>query len=159
MKLRTKLIATATGGALMLSGLAFATSAVGDEGEEKFTGIAKERHEAMEALGGSVKAIGGMLKGAVPYDQDVVNAKTAKIAEVANSDFLALFPEGTNEPPSIALDVIWEDWDGFSEAAALFKDRADALAAASDQEAVAAAFMPAVKTCGGCHTKFRKDDD
>ena len=58
------------------------------------TGVVKERMDQMKAVAASMKAIGGMIKDAVPYDAGVVKVEAAKIAngisDTANATRLTL---------------------------------------------------------------------
>lgn len=125
---------------------------------EAHEGIYKERADTMKSLGGAAKSTGAMLKGEVPFDLAKAQAAGQLVADKAKT-LPGLFPEGTNAGKSEALPIIWEDWEGFTAAANLLSERAGALAAAEDQKAVGAAFGAMVKTCGGCHKKYRLEKD
>jgi cytochrome c556 len=69
-----------------------------------------------------------------------------------------LFPEGSNNGDSKALDLIWSDWDNFI--AILDKLEADGAAMATageagDAEAYLAAVQAAGSNCGTCHGTYR----
>jgi cytochrome c556 len=122
-------------------------------------GIQKDRSDAMKAMGGAAKSTAQMLKGEIEYDAEKVKANAKIIADTAGDPLLALFPEGSNAAPTEALDIIWEDWDGFSAASALLKERAAGFSAAEGPQAVGIAFGATLKACGGCHKKFRVKKD
>lgn len=126
--------------------------------EEKLTGVYYERHETMEDFRDYVKPTVAMLKGEAEFDLAAVKSGAAKVAEHSGDALLDLFPEGTNEGKSEALDNIWTDWDGFSTASELLKTRAAAVAAAEDQASATGAFIAMTKACGGCHEDYRKEE-
>ena len=72
-----------------------------------------------------------------------------------------MFPSGSTTPESEALPEIWSDRAGF-EAAAANMAAASAklaeLAKAGDTAGFATQFGEVGKSCGACHTKFRKPE-
>lgn len=152
-----------TAAALVLAapGLAYAVSASasedGHDGHMELTGVYKDRHEVMEGFGGFAKSTGAMVKGGAEFDLAKIKEGASAVADHAGPALLELFPEGTNDAPSEALDKIWEDWDGFTAAANLLQTRASALAEAEDQASAAAAFGGMLQACGGCHKAYRQE--
>ena len=74
-----------------------------------------------------------------------------------------MFPQGSTQPPTAALPVIWEKPDQFQQAAERAHGLAEKLAETSqggDVPATLAAFAALGKEgCGGCHETFRKKQD
>lgn len=130
----------------------------GDEDGPQPTGVVKERMDAMEKLKKSLVAIKNTLTEG-EFDQAAVTDNAKKIGAFAGEPMIKLFPVGTNEAPSEALDVIWTDWDDFKIKATLLKTKADALAMAEGKEASMAAFGAMAQACGGCHKKFRLENE
>ena len=133
------------------------------------TGVVKERMDQMKAVAASMKAIGGMIKGAVPYDAATVEIEAAKIAKHGGEALTRLFPEGTTKHPSEARAEIWTDWDRFSTiaddlaryAAALSKGAGNDRSVSAGGADLAAMspydlFMKVAGTCSACHEDFRQ---
>lgn len=151
------------------------------------TGIVKERMDAMEAVGTSMKTIAGMLRGAVPYNAEAVRAEAVKIAGHGGDRLTELFPDGSTDAPSEATAAIWENWEAFRDLAQRLADYANALADAADNENAGhmmgqgmavrpgtmagggptaemlaamppqAAFGHLAQTCKDCHRDFRAE--
>ncbi|RED51608.1 c-type cytochrome [Aestuariispira insulae] len=162
---------------MLVSGLAV-------QAHEGATGVVKERMEAMEDVGKSMKALKAMITGEITYDADKVRMAAKTIAGHGGDNLTRLFPEGSTQHPTAALPAIWEDWQGFSRLAADLASHADALAKAAGNDrsmaessmggdmmsaapaaptpaelagmAPDSAFMALGKVCGSCHKQFRK---
>ncbi len=166
-------------GILVIAAGGFA--AVGGSADEGLTGVAKERHDLMEGMGGAMKSMFGMVRGIEPYDADRMRELAGKIADSSGDTLTSLFPEGSMDPAGEALPAIWEDWERFSTLAGNLTDAANALAAAADtppgppsagppdpaagdsgeapQLDAGAALAQVGMSCGACHDDFRKEDD
>ena len=121
-------------------------------------GIVKQRMEMMKDIGVKMKALGAMAKGSVPFDREEAAAAARTIAghgaEIPN-----MFPHGSMEAPSEALEVIWTDWQKFegvamdlSKSAEIF---ADAAAGAPSMQFLIPQFTDIAATCKSCHKTFR----
>ena len=126
------------------------------------TGVVKERMDQMGTIAKSMKAMGAMFKGAVPYDADTIAELSRKIAGLGGDRLTAIFPDGSLQHPSEALPTVWSDWDRFSQLAEKMKVAASALAegAGNDREGAAARspdalFRELASTCKSCHQDFR----
>ncbi|MBY0520225.1 MAG: cytochrome c [Sphingomonas sp.] len=74
----------------------------------------------------------------------------------------AMFPPASTTPASEALPTVWSDRPGFEAAAANMAAAATKLtelAKAGDTAGFAAQFGEVGKTCGACHTKYRKAEE
>ncbi len=74
----------------------------------------------------------------------------------------AMFPPGSMTPESEALPVIWTDRAGFEAAATAMSDAAGKLATlakAGDTDGFTAQYAELGKSCGACHTKYRKAEE
>ncbi len=124
-------------------------------------GVMKERMELMKEMGEAMKAMAAMFKGQAPYDHGVLADRAGYLAEHARR-IPAMTPAGSGAPPSEALGVIWEDWDGYVEGAErLAAAGGDLVALArsgADQRATKRQFAKVSKTCGGCHKKYRRPE-
>ncbi|SHN09965.1 c-type cytochrome [Roseibium suaedae] len=149
-------------------------------GHGKATGVVKERMELMVVLRDAAKALGGMMKGAVPYDAAQVKAQAEILRSHSGAALTKLFPEGTGGMPSEAREEIWENWDEFTQMSnqlellasglmdaadnGLMKDMGGHMAghmSMNDPAAIAAmpadgVFMMIAQACSACHEKFRQ---
>ena len=161
-KIKSGLAAVAMAASMMMTSTVFAGGheAAEDSGP---VDIYKERSAAMKTLGGNIKTLSDMLFGQTEYDSAKALEAAQAMNAVASSDVAALFPEGTSEPPSEALPIIWEEWDEFEALLADFAASTAALeAAAADgtdtKAAVQGAFGAVGGNCQTCHKKFRKEE-
>ena len=121
--------------------------------------IMHERHEGMETIGKSNKAIKRELDAASP-DLSVVRASSAKIAR-----FRAKLPAGSPRAPGLSLARLARAGNlakctGFRRQARQFPEgRAifDAAARGSDANATKARFADMARTCKACHEKYRSE--
>ncbi len=122
-------------------------------------GVMKERMDLMKGMGDAMKAMGAMFKQQAPYQADVVAENAALLAEHAPK-IPDLTPDGSNEKPSEALPIIWEDWDTFVEQTNQLEVESSKLAEIAgnggDERQAKMQFAKVSKTCGTCHERFRK---
>ena len=120
---------------------ALALAAVGALAHEGATGVVKQRMELMESIGDAMKALTAMMRGKEAYDSERVRALARSIAEHGGERMTTLFPEGSLQHPSEALQSVWTDWERFSVLAGQLTDTATALAAAAGNERAAGGGM------------------
>ena len=127
-----------------------AGSAAADEGMIKY------RQSVMKANGGHLTAVVTIIKGQVPFTDDL-KGHTHALAELATIAG-KVFPEGSGKGETDALPAIWEKPEDFKKAYMAFQTAAAALAktAETDPKAVPAAVGALGKACKGCHDDFRK---
>lgn len=128
------------------------------QAHEEATGIVKERMELMKSLGGRMKAMAGMVKGEKPFDPDTIATMAAEIAERAPK-IAPMFPKGSMQMPTEALPAIWEDWTRFESLTMDLGSEAMKLAEAAkggEKADIIGQFGKLGKSCGTCHTDFRK---
>lgn len=117
--------------------------------------LIKERQDTMKAIGGGMKKLGDMAKGAMAYDAAAVseagNAMAEHFAKLAT-----LVPEGSISDESYAKPEIWQDMAGFTAAREKAEAAAKSLAATSDEAGFKAALGDLGGACKGCHEKFRR---
>lgn len=122
-------------------------------------GVVKERMDLMKGMGDAMKTMGAMLKGETPFEPAVVADKAGYLAEHAGR-IPKLTPEGSNDKPSEALPIIWQEWDGYEQGAdALAKEGgklAEIAGNGADERAIKIQFAKVSNTCGSCHDKYRK---
>lgn len=115
------------------------------------------RQALMRANGGAAKVSGEMMKGNIPFNQDVANAALATLAAVSLS-YREFFPEGSEAGHNTrAKENIWTDRAGFIAANEKFAEAAAAAVAAkpADLDAFKAAFAPIGQNCQSCHETYR----
>ena len=118
----------------------------------------KARRALMKENGEATKAVVGMLKGA-PFDLAAVQ-KALKTYENAGEKMPGLFPADSQKGDTHALPAVWTDTADFD---ARFKkfgaDSASALSAITDEASFKATMPGVLKSCGGCHEKYRAKDN
>lgn len=121
--------------------------------------IFHERHEGMEDIGKSTKAITRQLKSDSP-DLGVIRSSSAIIADLASKSG-AWFPPGTNVdvlPKTRALPAIWDKPEDFAAKDRDLQQAAQAVKAAAeagDMSQINARFEALGKTCKACHDDYR----
>lgn len=114
-----------------------------------------DRHEIMEDMGRSAKAIGAALKAGKPAE---AAAPAADIAAKVD-DFLKLFPDGSVGHGSRAKAAIWSERAKFDSIGADLKMKATAVAdAAKSGGDVKAASNAMFGDCKSCHDQFREPE-
>jgi cytochrome c556 len=119
-------------------------------------GMIKYRQSVMKANGGHMGAIVTIIKGEVPFTDDLKSHTQAldQLSVIA----ARIFPEDSAKGETDALPAIWEKPDEFKKAYLSFRTAASNLskAAETDPKAVPAAVGALGKACKGCHDNFRK---
>ena len=121
----------------------------------------KARKGYMQVLAFQMGQLGGMAKGKAPYDAAKATTAAKNLALAAAINTGPMWVPGTDnvamKGKTRALPKIWE---AGSTAADKHQDMVKATAklaevAGNGQEALAAAFGPVGKSCGGCHKPYR----
>ena len=139
--------------ATTISGAAFAA--------EEAKNLVEYRWSVMTAFGGHAAAIAKVVKGEVPYT-DQVSGHAAAIAITAPM-VRDIFPKGSGPDAfadTDALPAIWEKPDAFKKAQDDFVVAADEFAEAAksdDRKTVLVGFKKLGDACGACHQDFRKE--
>ncbi|MEK6550429.1 MAG: cytochrome c [Pseudomonadota bacterium] len=145
-----------TGFVLWLAVLTPAVTLAAAEPED----IIKYRKNAMKASGAHMAAAAAIVKGKVPFrDQLVVHARAL---EQINHDNTKLFPKDSDFGDTKALNAVWEKRADFEKAARTAAEKARAFAraaAGNDLKAAEAAHKELGEACSACHKKFRKKDE
>jgi len=143
----------ATGVALVL-GAGMATNALAQAKPEV---LVKQRQAAMTLQSKYLGPIGGMLKGAIPYNADVVAVNATFLENLSRMPWDG-FQASTSGVKSATKPEAYSDAAKFKEAAERLEDATAKLGAAArahDQAGVKATFGAVAKACGGCHDSFR----
>lgn len=119
------------------------------------TGIVKERMDNFKKSQDNLKSIRRLIK----------KGDTAAIVPLADEirDWAVrmpeYFPQGSGGAPSEAATAIWEDVEGFRNAASRHEEAAEALmelALDGDIASLDASFGNLAGTCKACHQRFRQ---
>lgn len=106
------------------------------------TGVMKERMDAMGEMGDEMKLLAPMMHGQAEYDPDVVRNAADTMIGHAGKQMTQLFPKGSNEKPSEALDAIWDNWEEFSNLAEALRASAEGMKLAAENGVGAPGVMP-----------------
>ena len=118
--------------------------------------IVKARQDLMATQGMSMKVLGGMAGGKVPFD--AAAAEAAKAAIVATSaEIGAKFKPQATDPVTEAKPEIWTNWADF-EAKAMALNAAATALDTSTLAGVQAGMEGLGGACGACHKAYRIDD-
>lgn len=133
-------------------GLSLATSAWAADATIKY------RQNQMAALGGHMGSIAALVKGEVPFTDQLAAHAQALAATAAFTE--AVFKEQAVSNKSGAKASIWTDWDRFAAGANDLQKAAEQLAqaaSANDQAGVRRSVAAVGKACKGCHDRFKED--
>ncbi len=120
--------------------------------------LVKQRQAAMVLQGKYLGPIGAMLKGAVPYNADIVARNATFLENLARMPWDGFDPTTSGEKSKTKPEAFTE--------MAKFKAAADTLetetaklgaaARAKDEAGVRATFGGVAKACGACHDAYRE---
>ena len=139
--------------AVLLSGIS-----TGAFAQAKPDVLVKQRQAAMVLQGKYLGPIGGMLKGNIPYNADIV-ARNATFLENLSRMPWDGFDASTQGEKSKAKPEVFKDAAKFKAAADALEEAASKLGAAArakDEAGVKATFGGVAKACGNCHDTFRE---
>ena len=120
--------------------------------------LVKQRQAAMTLQGKYLGPIGAMLKGAAPYNADVVAINATFLENLARMPWDG-FVASTSGEKSKAKPEVFKDPAKFKAAADTLETataKLGAAARAKDEAGVKAAFGGVAKACGSCHDDFRE---
>lgn len=150
--MRTKLLAVAISvGALAGASLEALAQAKPDV-------LVKQRQAAMTLQGKYLGPIGAMMKGAAPYNADVVALNATFLENLARMPWDGFDPSTKGEK-SKAKPEVFTDTAKFKAAADTLEAETAKLGAAArakNEAGVRAAFGGVAKACGSCHDGFRE---
>jgi cytochrome c556 len=142
-----------TGVALAL-GAGVATTAMA---QAKPDVLVAQRQAAMKLQGKYLGPIGAMMKGAAPYNADVVAVNATFLENLARMPWDG-FQQSTSGEKSAAKPEIYTDMAKFRAAADTLEAETAKLGAAArakNEAGVRASFGGVAKACGSCHDAFR----
>ncbi|MGI9508790.1 MAG: c-type cytochrome [Geminicoccaceae bacterium] len=122
------------------------------------TGVTKDRMDLMQDMADAMKIMGAMFKGETPFAPAIVAEKANLLADHAKT-IPDMTPEGSNNHPSEALPIIWQDWGDYVQSAeGLAEASAELVVIANDgadETEARVQYVKLGKACGTCHDRFR----
>jgi len=150
--MRTKLLAAVIS-AVALCGVSLEALA-----QAKPDVMVKQRQAAMTLQGKYLGPIGAMMKGAAPYNADVVALNATFLENLARMPWDGFDPSTKGEKSKTKPEA-FTDTAKFRAAADTLEAETAKLGAAArakNEAGVRAAFGGVAKACGGCHDAFRE---
>lgn len=146
--------ATLAAAALMVAGAAVAGP---------YDGAIKARKGLMDNLAFNLGMLGGMAKGAMPYDAEKAKAAADNLVTLTTLNEGAYWPKGSdaeamkdNDVKTHALPAIWEKQDEFMGHMKTLHEAAMKMQSdAGSKEGIQGAIGGVGGACGGCHKAFR----
>jgi cytochrome c556 len=149
--MRTKLLAA------MISMGALAGVSLEAMAQAKPDVLVKQRQAAMTLQGKYLGPIGGMLKGNIPYNADVVAVNATFLENLARMPWDGFVPSTSGEKSKTKPEALTDP--KFKAAADAFEAETAKLGAAArakNEAGVRAAFGGVAKSCGACHDAYRE---
>ena len=144
---------------LLMAPALFASAPVA--AQQKPDDVIKFRKGLMNVQGWSARPMGQMVKGEIPFDQNLF-ARNAAMLELTGRMIVEGYPAGTEKgaaEQTRARPEIWSDNAKFRQAADQFQAAATKLVevsrAGGGLDAVRPAFAAVAKQCSACHDGFR----
>ena len=150
--MRTKLMVAAIS-AVALGGVALEALA-----QTKPDVLVKQRQAAMTLQGKYLGPIGGMLKGNIPYNADVVALNATFLENLARMPWDGFDPSTRGEKSKTKPEA-FTDTAKFKAAADTLEAETAKLGAAArakNEAGVRASFGGVAKSCGACHDAYRE---
>ncbi len=122
------------------------------------------RQSQMRLFAFNISQLGGMAKGAIPYDAKRAAAAAANLQSVARLDMTGAWPEGSDSfsfDNTAALPKIWDNLDDVGKKFGDLQAATDVMAAAAgtDLDSMKAALGQLGGACKACHKEYRKPKD
>ena len=156
----TKMLLAAAAVALTLSacgGQPGGNAAAPADAEQQRGANSQARSVAFKTLGGDMKEIGDIMKGATAYDVGSFKAKAATFVEHANAAFQH-FAKDTTGTDGFSRPEVWSNPEGFKAEEDRFLqavNKVNEAAQAGNLEQIKAAFGEAGASCKSCHDGFK----
>lgn len=121
----------------------------------------KARKALMQLYKFNVSQLGGMAKGAIPYDAKTASAAANNLKTLVSLNQEYMWPAGTdnNAMPgeTRALPAMWTDYPAVENNIKAMAAAADTMAASAgtDLASLQGAMGALGASCSGCHKKFR----
>lgn len=160
MKLFSKAI-IAVSAATLLSSFAVAGD-VKEAFSAKHANAATQYRQAIfQLVRSNMGPLGGMAKGALPFDESVMQTNAVRLEQLADmmGDYLAVDTRKFNVDTG-AKDAMWEDFSDVEKKVMALKTAAQGLQAAvkaGDESAYRGAIGKIGASCKSCHDDYKKD--
>jgi cytochrome c556 len=121
--------------------------------------LVAQRQAAMKLQGKYLGPIGGMLKGAAPYNADTVAINATFLENLARMPWDGFVASTSGEKSKTKASVFTTDAAKFRAAADVLEAETAKLGAAArakNEAGVRAAFGGVAKACGSCHDAYRE---
>jgi cytochrome c556 len=118
----------------------------------------RQRQAVMTLQGKYIGPLVGMMKGSVPYNNDVAVRNAAFLDALSQMPWDTFSEATKDEKNTKALPVIWTDAAGFKKQQDQLRSAVGALNAAAkggNEAAVKTATGEVLKACNSCHDNFR----
>jgi cytochrome c556 len=143
-----------------LAGLALSPLAISHFDDKQMAQSYRQSWFAM--LGANFGPMIGMVKGEVPWDENMMAAYADQLAALATLDVMRGFADGTDKGTTRAKPEIWENKPDFKAKMADMKKAADALQAVAnqgtDRKAISQAVGAVGQTCKSCHDEYKAEN-
>ncbi len=121
--------------------------------------VIKFRQGSFQVIGWHVRALGGMAKGQIPYDQAEFTRNAEIVAMMSTVVPHAFAPGSDKGAQTRARPEIWSDAAGFKKVMDNFQAEATKLAqvakTAGSVDQIRGQFGALSKSCGACHDNYR----
>lgn len=131
---------------------------------EQAAAATETRQAVFKLLGYNMSTISGMARGEVEFDAEIAERNARRIASLAPMipELFARMDTRDFDVETEALDVIWEDPEGFESRAMDLVEGANEfadIAAGGDRMETIGSVRAFGSNCGNCHDDYRVDDD
>ncbi|MGV6811368.1 MAG: c-type cytochrome [Brevirhabdus sp.] len=116
--------------------------------------VVKARMDGMGAIADNTKILGGMAKGAIPFDAAKARAAAESIAAEARR-IPELFAANETDPKTEARPEIWSNWADFAAKGIELEQIASEAKSVQTLDDVQAVLPSIGKTCKACHATYR----
>ncbi len=119
--------------------------------------VIEQRQNLMKQNGATLRPVGGMLRGQVPFDLAQVQAALQNYVMVGQQ-FPTLFPDDSKTGGNTrALPAIWENKADFTAHSMKFaQDAQAALTTVRDEATFKSELRKVLQNCDACHDKYRR---
>lgn len=161
MKLFNKVIISS----VALSAFTFGTAVAAEVAEaanQKHANAATQYRQAVfQLVRSNMGPLGGMAKGALPFDESVMKTNAVRLEQLADmmADYLAVDTRKFDVDTG-AKDEIWADFSAFEKKVAALKTAAQGLQSAveaGDESAYRGAIGKIGASCKSCHDDYKQD--
>ncbi|MBV1910321.1 MAG: cytochrome c [Kangiellaceae bacterium] len=158
-RLSQTMIATAV--AMTMTMATFTASAAPAKSKKHADHALKMRKAVFSLLGSNMGPLGGMAKGKIPFDAQVVETNAKRISQLSlmMSDYMKT-DTSKFKLKTDALEKIWAENMKFEkkiEALTIASNALSQVAGSTDEKILRKAIGAVGKTCGGCHDDYKSD--